>query len=84
MNISLSILVIACFLCLWRFIKGPGVADRFAAIIILTLITMGFLGVYAVESDSEFLVDLTIDAVILVFIGTLAVAKYLQGKELDE
>lgn len=84
MNFALAVLIISCFLCLWRFIKGPNGADRFLSIILLTLIAMGFLGVYALKSDSEFLIDLTIDAVILAFVGTIAVSKYLQGKELDE
>ncbi|MEW6556766.1 MAG: monovalent cation/H+ antiporter complex subunit F [Elusimicrobiota bacterium] len=84
LNIALLILVVACFLCLWRFVKGPNGSDRFLSIILLTHIAMGFLGIYAVKTQSEFLIDLTIDTVILAFIGTLAVSKYLQGKELDE
>ena len=84
MNLALLLLIIACFLCLWRFIKGPNGSDRFLSIILMTHIAMGFLGIHAVKTGSEFLIDLTIDTVILAFIGTLAVSKYLQGKELDE
>ncbi|MBI5573623.1 MAG: hypothetical protein HY919_03610 [Elusimicrobia bacterium] len=84
MNIALVILIVACFLCLWKFIEGPNAMDRFLSILLLTLIAMGFLGIYSIKTHSEFLIDLTIDAIILVFVGTLAVSKFFQGKELDE
>lgn len=84
MNLALVILTASCFLCLLKFFRSSTNADRFLAVVILTLLVVGFLGVVAVKTDSEFLVDMAIDVVILAFVGTLAVSKYLLGKELDE
>jgi multisubunit Na+/H+ antiporter MnhF subunit len=50
----------------------------------MTLLCVSFLGLFALIYESDFLIDLTLDAAILTFIGSLAVAKYLAGKELDE
>ena len=71
-------------MCLWRFLKGPTRSDRFLALIMLTIIAVGFLGIMSVKTESEFLIDLAIDVMILAFVGTLAVIKFFEGKELDE
>ncbi|HAM38000.1 MAG: hypothetical protein A2474_01995 [Elusimicrobia bacterium RIFOXYC2_FULL_34_12] len=84
MNFALAILTVSCLMCLWRFLKGPTRSDRFLALIMLTIIAVGFLGIMSVKTESEFLIDLAIDVMILAFVGTLAVIKFFEGKELDE
>lgn len=84
MNMIILILLVAGLLCLYRLFAGPEGHDRFLALIVLTLLSISFLGVSAVATGSEFLIDLTLDVAVLAFIGSMAVAKYMEGKELDE
>jgi len=83
-TISVLILILCCFMCLYRIVVGPKSQDRFVALITLTLLSIGFICIYAVLYESNFLIDVTLDAFILVFVGTIAVGKYLAGKEFDE
>jgi len=84
MNIAIFLLIAGSFVCIYPLVKGPTGMDRFLALVVLTLMCAGFIGVYAIVQESDFLVDFTLDTVILVFIGAIAVAKYMGGKELDD
>lgn len=84
MNFVIIFLLVSSFLCLYRLIAGPGNVDRYLCILVFVLITIGFICAYSIIFQSEFLLDLSLDAAILIFIGTLAVSKFLMGKELDE
>ncbi|MEW6040173.1 MAG: monovalent cation/H+ antiporter complex subunit F [Elusimicrobiota bacterium] len=83
-TISIFILVVCCFLCLYRIIVGPESPDRFISLITLTMLSVAFMSIYSFIYKSNFLIDITLDAFILVFVGAVAVGKYLSGKELDE
>lgn len=85
MPLYLSIpLFICCFLCLYRIVRGPSSADRIVAIDILGILVIGFCAFATVFVGRRFLMDIAISWAILGFIGTLALAKYLEGKNFDE
>jgi len=84
MHFVVVLLLASSFLCLYRLIAGPTGTDRYLCILVFTLLAAGFLCVYSIIYQSEFLLDMTLDAAILMFVGTLAISKYLQGKDLDE
>jgi len=84
MIITIAIFIICILICFYRLIIGPTDIDRYVSVGIMTLLCVSFLGLFALIYESDFLIDLTLDAAILTFIGSLAVAKYLAGKELDE
>jgi multisubunit Na+/H+ antiporter MnhF subunit len=65
-------------------VLGPESQDRFVSLITLTLLSIGFMCIYAVVYGSDFLIDMTLDAFVLTFVGAIAVGKYLTGKEFDE
>ena len=73
-----------CFFCLYRIIKGPSIADRMVGIDIFGILVVGICGILAVIMDRMFIIDIAIAWIILSFIGTLALAKYLEGKKLNE
>ncbi len=77
-------LLICCFLCLYRIIRGPSSADRIVAIDILGILVIGFCAFATIFVPRRFLLDIAISWAILGFIGTLALAKYLEGKNFDE
>jgi multicomponent Na+:H+ antiporter subunit F len=77
-------LLLVCFLVLIRLIKGPTPADRAAAVDILGILVIGFCGILAVVSGRDIYLDIAIAWALQAFIGTLALAKYLEGRSFDD
>jgi multicomponent Na+:H+ antiporter subunit F len=71
-------------LCLLRVVLGPTVADRVVAIDILGIIVVGICVILAISTGKSFLIDIGIAWIILSFIGTLTMAKYLARRKLNE
>ncbi len=84
MNTYFIILIICCFACLIRAWRGPSIPDRMVAIDIMGVLAVGITAVWAVITDRDFYIDIALAWIFLSFIGTLALAKYLSHKTLDE
>ena len=78
------ILLISCFLCIYRIGRGPTPPDRAVAIDVLGTIVVGFSALFTLISDSDFYMNVAICWALLSFIGSVALAKYLEGKGFDE
>ncbi len=83
-DFSLWFLIALMALCLLRVVLGPTVADRVVAIDIMGIIVVGICVVLAVMTGKSFLIDIGIAWIILSFIGTLTMAKYLERRKLNE
>jgi multicomponent Na+:H+ antiporter subunit F len=83
-DIFLYILIILGFACLYRVIAGPTLADRMVAIDIFGILVVGICAVLALQTGKTFIIDIGIAWIILSFIGTLTLAKYLGRKKLNE
>ena len=59
-------------------------ADRMAAIDIFGILVVGICVIIAMQTGRLFLLDVAIAWILMSFIGTLTLAKYLTGKKLDE
>jgi multicomponent Na+:H+ antiporter subunit F len=70
--------------CLYRVIRGPSIADRMVGIDIFGILVVGICAILAIETQRTFILDIGIAWIILSFIGTLTLAKYLSGKKLNE
>ncbi len=81
---GLSVLVVASYLCLYRIGRGPTAPDRTVAIDILGVILVGFCALLSLLTGRDFCLSIAIAWALLSFIGTLALAKYLEGRNLDE
>ena len=81
---AVTILVLASFLCLYRIGKGPTAPDRIVAIDILGTLIVGFCAVLALDTGKDFYMNVAIAWALLSFIGTLALAKYLEGRAFHE
>ena len=84
LEIGLWLILIACALCLYRIAAGPTAPDRTVAIDILGTLIVGFVCLYAVISRQEFYINVGLAWALLSFIGTVALAKYLEGKKFHE
>ena len=83
-NFALYFMIALVVLCLYRVIKGPSVADRVVAIDIIGIIVVGICVLISIQTEKAFLIDIGIAWIILSFIGTLTMAKYLGRRKLDE
>jgi len=81
---SLYILLLSAALCLARVIKGPTAPDRAVAIDTLGILVVGICSLLGIPTGSSWYIDIGIAWALQSFIGTLALAKYLEGKRLDE
>lgn len=79
-----AVLVVSAFLCLLRAILGPSAPDRVVAIDALTSLVVGALALLAVYYRASILLDIGLVYALLAFLGTLAIAKYLEGRRLEE
>jgi multicomponent Na+:H+ antiporter subunit F len=71
-------------LCLYRIIRGPTIPDRMVAIDIFGILVVGVCAIIAIHTGRNFIIDIGIAWIILSFIGTLTLAKYLSGKKLNQ
>jgi len=81
---AVAILIIASFLCLHRIGRGPTAPDRIVAIDILGTLIVGFCAILALDTGQDFYINVAIAWALLSFIGTLALAKYLEGRPFHE
>ena len=77
-------LLLCCALCLYRIAQGPTAADRMVAIDILGTVVVGFVAIITIVSGKAYLFDVALVWALVSFVGTLALAKYLVGKRLNE
>ena len=83
-SVIFSILAIGGFLCLYRIYKGPSIADRAVGVDIMGILFVGITALTALFYDLSFLMDLAITLTLFSFIGSLALAKYLEKRSLDD
>ncbi len=83
-QILFVVLFVCCFMCLYRIARGPTAPDRTVAIDILGIVIVGFCGFLTMITGKDFFMNVAITWALLSFIGTIALAKYLEGRGFDE
>lgn len=82
---KLMLYLLLCFLLsLFRILRGPTAADRSVATDILGILVVGFCAILAISTGKDWYIDIAIAWSLQSFIGTLALAKFLEGKNFDE
>ena len=71
-------------MCVYRIAGGPEAADRMVAIDVLGTVLVGVVAILTVLTGQEFLLNVAIVWALVSWVGTLALAKHLEGKALDE
>ncbi len=77
-------LLISFLLAMFRILKGPSPADRAVATDIVGILVIGFCGIFAVYTGKAWYLDIAIAWALQSFIGILALAKFLEGKNFDD
>lgn len=73
-----------CALCLVRAALGPTVPDRMLAIDTLATVVLGMAVVLFAMTGLESLMNVAIALGLLGFVGTLALAKHLEGRSFGD
>lgn len=84
MTFFFILLLIGAVMCLYRIMVGPTPPDRMVAIDIMGILVVGMCALYAVLTGKGFYLYISISWAILAFVGTLALAKFLEGRSFDE
>ncbi len=77
-------LMLCCFLCLYRIGRGPSAPDRTVAIDILGIVIVGFCALLGLATGKDFYLNVGLAWALLSFIGTIALAKFLEGRSFDD
>ena len=80
----MMVLLFSAFLCLYRIARGPTAPDRTVAIDILGTLMVGFCGILTWITGKDYYMNIGITWALLSFIGTIALAKYLERRGFDE
>ena len=78
------IILLSCLFCLYRIGRGPTGADRIVAIDILCIMIVGFCAVLTISTGRSWYIYIGIAWALQSFISTLALSKFLEGKDFDE
>jgi len=79
-----AVLLVCCALCLYRVGRGPTAPDRAMAIDILGIVVVCFTALRSLATGRDYYLNIGIAWAVLSFIGTIALAKHLEGKGFDE
>ena len=77
-------LLLCCAMCLYRIGRGPTAPDRAVAIDILGIVVVCFTALLSIRTGKGYYLNIGIAWAILSFVGTIALAKHLEGKGFDE
>lgn len=81
---ALHAILLAALMVLYRVMRGPTAADRIVAIDILGILVVGLCAILAITTGRSWYVDIGIAWALQSFISTLALAKHLEGRTLDD
>jgi multicomponent Na+:H+ antiporter subunit F len=76
----LGFLGLALVLAFVRLLRGPDLPDRVVALDLMTTIGVAVCGVYAVTMDKLLYLDVAIVMALITFVGTVALARFLEEK----
>jgi len=80
----LNVLLFCLLLLMVRIAVGPSAADRIVALNIFGMMLIGICSFLAVISKTPHFIDIAIAWALQSFIGTVALAKLLEGRPLDD
>lgn len=75
---------LCCLLCLYRIMMGPTAPDRAVSLDMVGTLIVGFCAIMGIVTKRGWYIDIGIIWALQSFIGSLALAKYLEGRQLDE
>ena len=81
---GVAILILSAFFCLFRILRGPTASDRIVSIDMLGILIIGLCALLSVSTGRTWYIDVGIAWALQSFISTLALAKFMEGKDLGD
>jgi multicomponent Na+:H+ antiporter subunit F len=75
---ALAVCGVTVLLAVVRLVQGPSVADRVAALDLLSAVAVGVMAAWAVAADDAVYLDVALLVALLAFLGTVAFAAYAE------
>jgi multicomponent Na+:H+ antiporter subunit F len=82
--VALALIGLALFLAFVRLVRGPTLPDRVVALDLIGVLAVGMIAAYAVATGQPVLLDPASVVALVGFLGTVALARYLQKRGRDE
>ncbi|MBD3285447.1 cation:proton antiporter [candidate division WOR-3 bacterium] len=82
--VIIAVLAIAAVLCLYRIFRGPTIADRMVGVDIMGILFVGITALTGIVYKLSFLLDVAIVLALISFVASIALAKYLERRTLDD
>jgi multicomponent Na+:H+ antiporter subunit F len=79
-NVMLLVLMVSLFLAFIRLFRGPTVPDRVVALDLIAAIVVALFAVYSVVVDQPVFIDAAIVLALIIFLGTVAFARYTERR----
>ncbi|ASJ10600.1 cation:proton antiporter [Thermococcus sp. P6] len=76
---AVVVIVISAFLALFRVLLGPSVPDRVVGVDTVNTLIVAAMVLLGAAYDRTIYIDIAIVYALLSYVGTLAIARYLQG-----
>lgn len=76
--IALGLLALVVLGCLYRLLLGPSIADRIAALDTIGVLLLSMIAVIGMVTGTQVYFDIILVIGILTFIGTTAMARYIE------
>lgn len=74
----------ALVLSFFRLIRGPSLPDRVIALDLMAVIAVGIIATFSIARDKPFFLEVAAVLSLVVFVGTIAFARYLERSVGDE
>ncbi|MDT0677758.1 cation:proton antiporter [Autumnicola musiva] len=78
--IILPVLMVAIILIVYRFLKGPSIADKVIALDLLITTGIGVISVYSILTGKSALLDVAMILALIAFLSTVALSYYLEKR----
>lgn len=82
-HIIFAILILSVAITFFRLYKGPTLPDRIVALDLIASISVGIIITLSFYRNEDIYLDIAVFVTLIVFIGTVAVSKYLKGELYD-
>jgi multicomponent Na+:H+ antiporter subunit F len=80
-EVALAVMGASLLVAVVRLLRGPSLADRVVALDLLGTVAIGMIAAAAVVAEAAVLLDVALVVALVMFLGTVAFARYLEGGE---
>ncbi len=82
-DVLLGLLGLAMLPAFVRLARGPDLTDRVVALDLITMTAVAISALYAFAHDAPVFLDVAILMALITFIGTIAIARYIERRWMD-